>query len=1037
MEYIVIGLGGMGRETAAHVKRLIEEERAKVDAYFIGIDVDPEQPIAANLDEEITISVRNVNSNVPLLLKKPEFREWWVEGYFPPTDIEGNLAANQIRLNGRLAFWFNKERIRERLANALGMVTQARPYVFIISSLGGGTGSGIFLDVAALVRSIKPTAFIYGFFLDGTVTYEIVDKQVAQVDTLMNGYAAITELLYWTMHPKLYKLGDLRIPEVTEELGGTQYTTGKLFDIAFIIQRETEKDYRFTESDVTILKRNFFNLIANTIYPMIGVRDFQASYIGDTFQQRFGGLQGEHRELAFASTGVGRITFDKYKVCNYISTYLIEKLLKEEKREIKPGFDKIEDSLGIKEREDRALTNNIRQDSKWYRGFRESLYSVTRRIMDNLTNDGVLKNLAVSYPIITREDMLPQFFVDFFGDEGYGKEWQTALIAKEAKVIEEIEKIINDHVRKEGCASLIEWLTGAKGMLMKNKDYVEKIREKYNVPESLRRVCRTWKELLQTKATGIFGRPNPKRMQIASRYIKCLEEYIEARITTQVEVPLLMGFFDRLIKFIDLKIDVMRFFQRKFEKIKDEAIRRRSTITERDVPLDEYRLRNREYPLEVKIDLKLELIDKYIKDEIVKELSGKIENYRERLYNEVVKRFMETVEKMIVENRIRELYDSETMEEECEKLFDKTIREDIIVKLARYKIDDMLRWWLREQLYPQVKNYLEKGMREELNQLAQKWRIIFGDSIDALTDPNSDVLREQDETKRQKRWVEEALFAFMREFKGYIAPFAKITKEMYRQRKELHGKGKEDDYINVIYTPVGFDEKLLKGERIQATQLTSPSLWIYSQINLVSPYSLELYRYLEGINIEAKYREHRSRFGKCIRNREPLPGQPYHIDKRFYTDWRVEISAPEEEKLASIYWLYVVGLGVGLIKRATYKGGKKKVFLFEKEGQKKLGDTLPKMINTLQVDEELRSSIKRAIWEALEEVYIKNDRDYRKLENEVFKKACEIHRQFKGAGGEHWQRIFEMIEYDVTGERGVENRVPNSWEELKALWERI
>ena len=95
------------------------------------------------------------------------------EGWFPLGNNEVihmlsdlKKGAGQIRLFGRVAFFFNAERIQKVIEDAINeimAVDQANSFfdpvnndldIYIVGSLAGGTGSGMFMDTAMMCRHI-------------------------------------------------------------------------------------------------------------------------------------------------------------------------------------------------------------------------------------------------------------------------------------------------------------------------------------------------------------------------------------------------------------------------------------------------------------------------------------------------------------------------------------------------------------------------------------------------------------------------------------------------------------------------------------------------------------------------------------------------------------------------------------------------------------------------------------------------------------------------------------------------------------------
>jgi len=103
-------------------------------------------------------------------------------------------GAQQYRPLGRVALFRSLSDFIPRLEGELQQLTKDDPRVVIVSSLAGGTGAGIFWDVALLVRMTLPRCPVHGFFvLPDTHRGATPSERIAP-----NAYAALMELAAWT-----------------------------------------------------------------------------------------------------------------------------------------------------------------------------------------------------------------------------------------------------------------------------------------------------------------------------------------------------------------------------------------------------------------------------------------------------------------------------------------------------------------------------------------------------------------------------------------------------------------------------------------------------------------------------------------------------------------------------------------------------------------------------------------------------------------------------------------------------------------------
>jgi hypothetical protein len=266
---LVVGLGGSGVETARRVKRILHE-RYQVDNLirFLFIDTDEAQYIQdgelakAEQHERASISVHHPELLLEELQRNPDlhpyFKKFWDKSINVLLLKDASGAAG-IRPAGRFAFHasfdnlftnylepavYHIMQVRERVqAMMKGVaqhieITQSIPRVYIISSLCGGTGSGIFMDTAAVIRYIFER---YG--LDGEIVgifyLPTVFRHEAGISPSMwevieaNGYASLMELEYLCNHKTFEEDNHW---EFTYRTIGSYTLRQPLFDEVFLVE---------------------------------------------------------------------------------------------------------------------------------------------------------------------------------------------------------------------------------------------------------------------------------------------------------------------------------------------------------------------------------------------------------------------------------------------------------------------------------------------------------------------------------------------------------------------------------------------------------------------------------------------------------------------------------------------------------------------------------------------------------------------------------------------------------------------------------
>lgn len=231
---VLIGLGGTGVhcirtiKTQVHTRLKPDDENAVVPTYnhirFVGVDTTlkskggaltenqtddaKKADIVMALDDTEFFSIANKQvkralKNTLALKQRSELS--WLEYEKIEIPDLGDAGAGGIRQVGRFMLMDKSQdfmaKIEQEINAARRGLTNPRVNVHVFAGLSGGTGSGCFLDVCYIIRSIAEriggvTIFGYFFLPDvnlSTIPYESVD---ARNFVPKNGYAAMQELDY-------------------------------------------------------------------------------------------------------------------------------------------------------------------------------------------------------------------------------------------------------------------------------------------------------------------------------------------------------------------------------------------------------------------------------------------------------------------------------------------------------------------------------------------------------------------------------------------------------------------------------------------------------------------------------------------------------------------------------------------------------------------------------------------------------------------------------------------------------------------------
>jgi Tubulin like len=219
---VIIGLGGTGKEVLLKIRRMIVETYGSLDnlpiAAFLHIDTEQnakatEQQVVLKQDislrpvEQVWAKVENAKAILNNLSSYPYLSEW-----FPP-QLKGTdsilAGAGQVRALGKFAFTVNYAQIKAAFQDAKRRIVGHEKFmldrwkveldkginIFVISSFSGGTGSGMFLDLAYNVRDWVPASEI-----PQTSAYMLLPGAFSGLGdrVIANAYAALSELNHYS-----------------------------------------------------------------------------------------------------------------------------------------------------------------------------------------------------------------------------------------------------------------------------------------------------------------------------------------------------------------------------------------------------------------------------------------------------------------------------------------------------------------------------------------------------------------------------------------------------------------------------------------------------------------------------------------------------------------------------------------------------------------------------------------------------------------------------------------------------------------------
>ena len=205
---ILIGLGGIGSRVVDRIYDSIpEKERERVIVHAFDTDINGIRTMKS-LKGKITQTSTDLTVGQYLHKTNESVKEWFPYEQSILDRKQMTSGAGQIRAVSRLAYRSamedgklqNIENEITKLFKAQGQNQKDNVRVLIVSSLAGGTGSGIFVQTAFYLREFlhakfKKDVLVRGAFLlpDTLILSGVIDSQEKE-NVMANGYACLKEL---------------------------------------------------------------------------------------------------------------------------------------------------------------------------------------------------------------------------------------------------------------------------------------------------------------------------------------------------------------------------------------------------------------------------------------------------------------------------------------------------------------------------------------------------------------------------------------------------------------------------------------------------------------------------------------------------------------------------------------------------------------------------------------------------------------------------------------------------------------------------
>ncbi|MBQ1926961.1 MAG: hypothetical protein II180_12680 [Proteobacteria bacterium] len=327
---LLIGLGGTGSKIVQRVAKLVTEEQlSRIGFAVFDTDINELRDIQRANPFIKTIQTSTKLSVGEYLNIDTHARDEW----FPVNSILNSKTltegAGQVRAISRLALETairqgNMEPLHQAVENLYKLEEDHSDQalrVVIVSSLAGGTGSGLILPVALYLRNYLATRFqqsaniTRGFFILPEVFYEVIRGQSERNNLKCNAYATIRELDAFLMK------GDGTLPEKFERtvklefprVGSKDFDEYNIrpYDFCFLFDAQNTEGKKLNSFD------QYLDHAASCIYAQsIGPTNKRSNSSEDNTIRELCAERGRNR---YAGAGSSRLLYPVDDVREYVA----------------------------------------------------------------------------------------------------------------------------------------------------------------------------------------------------------------------------------------------------------------------------------------------------------------------------------------------------------------------------------------------------------------------------------------------------------------------------------------------------------------------------------------------------------------------------------------------------------------------------------------------------------------------------------------------------------------------------------------------
>jgi len=336
---LIIGLGGTGVKSLDTLKGLIvdnsPDKRVPDGIAFLGFDCDRNDiNKCKNLQPNVEVIATTLSNPKQFKMSNEVLCDWVTQKSFPSN---AEFGAGQYRQVSRMClmhhFEFVSNEIRKAIVPVLpqGMEgAEVKLDVYIVSSICGGAGSGMFVDMAIILRDLEEMlgieSFTYGVFVTGDVYQKFLDIPGREHPRILaNTYSCLKELQYLQDLSSKHNTTDGE-PLTVKYPGKSVNLTRRPFDLVLLVQGSN----RYGKPTL-ISATQLEHFLSNVLYLMSSTPlsdDHRSKWVNPASGYQYTEQWTDNAPRTFSSLGYIRYMYPEHEFMNYAIGYYGELLLK-------------------------------------------------------------------------------------------------------------------------------------------------------------------------------------------------------------------------------------------------------------------------------------------------------------------------------------------------------------------------------------------------------------------------------------------------------------------------------------------------------------------------------------------------------------------------------------------------------------------------------------------------------------------------------------------------------------------------------------